>query len=95
MAAMVAVVALLLVMCRRSVQRRPGVRADLPVDQQMMPCLEPAHREIGSVVEQPICSDVQAPLHVGHPLALDAQPQDAVRVPPMVAVVALLRVMRG
>ena len=88
--------ALLRVMLRRRpVQRRPGVRADLAVDQQVMPRLEPAHREVGSMVEQPICSDVQAPLHFGHPLALDAQPKDAVGAPAMVAVVALGRVMRG
>ena len=47
------------------------------------------------MVEQPVCSDVQAPLHLGHPLALDAQSQDAARVPAMVAVMALLCVMRG
>ena len=93
---MMAVMTLLRVMLRRHpVQRRPGVRADLPVDQQVMPCLEPADCEVGSVVEQPIGSDVQTPLHLGHPLALDAQPQDAVGAPAMVAVVALGRVMRG
>jgi len=37
MAAMVAVVALLLVVRRRTVQRSLGVRADLAVDQQVMP----------------------------------------------------------
>ena len=47
------------------------------------------------MVEQPICSDVQQPLHLRDPLAPDAEPKDAVGAPAMVAVVALGRVMRG
>ena len=58
-------------------QGRPGVRPDLPVDQQMVILLEAAHGEIGAMVKQPVCSDVQQMLHLGHARPPDPEPEDA------------------
>jgi hypothetical protein len=62
------------------VQCQHRLRPDLAVHQQVVPALEPPHRQPCPAVVQAVDPDVQHPLDTGHGRPAVPQPQDAVAV---------------